>query len=346
MQICRRSQVFFKCFFLVVCGVMNFSFDLFTASHHLLYLWLVIVDISEPEKPNLLWFRHDKKELEDAQTVLPFEQHLLSGTRDFFSINISNPEAPVFVSKVASRSEGKIDRINGMVRRGNYVFAANKAGWIDVFDVTDINSPRLFGALNVRKKYGIFSPHDVDMYGEYVVIVSPNKFGRNPTGELALFKVFDGDNEHLIPFQKWKLEGLVKAKELRGTNRAQVSGSFVFTGGSFSPTVKKDEGGSYVNQRMWTVDLSKRRGRKAQPLYVQRPREFCVHEYFTRQGEVGFQYEVEREGQIEYYNCFIRPDGTWIRQFLLPGLHDRCRQYLTGLYKVNCVRLFKSNRKN
>lgn len=79
------------------------------------------------------------------------------------------------------------------------------------------------------------------------------------------------------------------------------------------------EGGSYVKQRMWTVDVSERRGRKAEPLYIQRPGEFCVHEYFTRQGDVGFQYEVEREGRTEYYNCFIRPDGTWIRQFLLPG---------------------------
>ena len=79
------------------------------------------------------------------------------------------------------------------------------------------------------------------------------------------------------------------------------------------------EGGSYVTQRMWTVDLSKRRGRKAVPLYKQNPGEYTVHEYFTRQGEVGFQYEVDRNGRIEYYNCFIRPDGTWIRQFLLPG---------------------------
>ncbi|MBC8876543.1 MAG: hypothetical protein H8E44_44510 [Planctomycetes bacterium] len=79
------------------------------------------------------------------------------------------------------------------------------------------------------------------------------------------------------------------------------------------------EGGSHVKQRMWTVDISQRRGRRAKPLYVQRDGEFCVHEYFTRQGEVGFQYEVEREGQIEHYNCFMRPDGTWIRQFLLPG---------------------------
>ncbi|HEY3939347.1 MAG TPA: oligogalacturonate lyase family protein [Bryobacteraceae bacterium] len=79
------------------------------------------------------------------------------------------------------------------------------------------------------------------------------------------------------------------------------------------------EGGSLSPQRMWTVDIALRRGRKAEPLYVQKPNEYCVHEYFTRLGEVGFQYEVQREGRIEYYNCFIRPDGTWIRQYLLPG---------------------------
>ena len=79
------------------------------------------------------------------------------------------------------------------------------------------------------------------------------------------------------------------------------------------------EGGSHVSQRMWTVDVSAVRGRQAKPLYPQRPNEFCVHEYFTRQGEVGFQYELDRDGQLEHYNCFIRPDGTWIRQYLLPG---------------------------
>jgi oligogalacturonide lyase len=79
------------------------------------------------------------------------------------------------------------------------------------------------------------------------------------------------------------------------------------------------EGGSMVSQRMWTVNVAVARGRKAEPLYRQRPGEFCVHEYFTRQGEVGFQYEVEREGRREHYNCFIRPDGSWVRQYLLPG---------------------------
>jgi oligogalacturonide lyase len=79
------------------------------------------------------------------------------------------------------------------------------------------------------------------------------------------------------------------------------------------------EGGSNVTQRMWTVNAGQQRGRKAVPLYPQKPGEFCVHEYFTRGGEVGFQYTLERGGKQEQYNCFIRPDGTWIRQYRLPG---------------------------
>jgi oligogalacturonide lyase len=79
------------------------------------------------------------------------------------------------------------------------------------------------------------------------------------------------------------------------------------------------EGGSYSSQRMWTVNIAAARGRQAVPLFPQKPNEYCVHEYWTRGGEVGFQYEVEREGRIEAYNCFLQPDGTWLREFLLPG---------------------------
>jgi oligogalacturonide lyase len=79
------------------------------------------------------------------------------------------------------------------------------------------------------------------------------------------------------------------------------------------------EGGNLVRQRMFTVDASVRVGRQAKPLFQQTPGDYAVHEYFTREGEVGFQYEIEREGRMEYFNAFIRPDGTWIRQYLLPG---------------------------
>jgi len=81
------------------------------------------------------------------------------------------------------------------------------------------------------------------------------------------------------------------------------------------------EGGSTcVRQRMWTVNLDDKQMRQAAPLYPQRPGESCVHEYFTQQGDVGFQYSLERGEGREEYNAFIRPDGTWIRQFLFPGL--------------------------
>ncbi len=79
------------------------------------------------------------------------------------------------------------------------------------------------------------------------------------------------------------------------------------------------EGGNCVRQRMWTVDLNETLARQAKPLYPQRPGEFCVHEYFTRSGDVGFQSASDVDGGREEYNSFIRPDGTWIRQFLLPG---------------------------
>jgi oligogalacturonide lyase len=79
------------------------------------------------------------------------------------------------------------------------------------------------------------------------------------------------------------------------------------------------EGGGAVKQRMFTVNAATKLARTAQPLFPMRPGEFTVPEYFTRAGEVGFQYEVEREGRMEYYNAFIRTDGTWIRQYLLPG---------------------------
>ncbi len=79
-------------------------------------------------------------------------------------------------------------------------------------------------------------------------------------------------------------------------------------------------GGTCVAQRMWVVNLDDKQMRKAFPLYPQRPGESCVHEYFTQQGDVGFQYSLDRaEGSRQEYNAFLRPDGTWIRQYLFPG---------------------------
>ena len=54
-------------------------------------------------------------------------------------------------------------------------------------------------------------------------------------------------------------------------------------------------GGTCVKQRMWMVNLDDKQMRQATPLYPQRPGESCVHEYFTQQGDVGFQYSLDRD---------------------------------------------------
>ena len=81
------------------------------------------------------------------------------------------------------------------------------------------------------------------------------------------------------------------------------------------------EGGStVVSQRMWIVDIDAKVARNAMPLYPQKPNEGCVHEFWTQQGEVGFQYFMDRGDNRDEYNAFIRPDGTWIRQYLFPAM--------------------------
>ena len=200
---------------------------------------IAIVDVSDPAKSKLLWFKRDGKDLQDSETVLPVGKHLLLGTRDFFSMEVSDPSKPVFLKRVADRS--RIDRINGMVKRGDHVFAANKNGWIDVFDVGDIKAPALLGAYETREKHGLLSPHDVDAFGDCIAIVSPNGFGTKLVGHFAVFKVMDAAGQ-VLPVDKWALQSIVEDKRLIGANRVQVSGAFAYTGGSWSPGPREKQG--------------------------------------------------------------------------------------------------------
>jgi oligogalacturonide lyase len=79
-------------------------------------------------------------------------------------------------------------------------------------------------------------------------------------------------------------------------------------------------GGTCVDQRMWIVNLDNMQMRKAAPLYPQRPGESCVHEYFTQQGDVGFQYSLDRPRAARGVHAFYPPDGTWICQYLFPAM--------------------------
>lgn len=189
---------------------------------------IAIIDVENSEAPKILWFHQDLEGLGDSQTVLPVGNHLLLGTNDFYSMEISDPTNAVFLKKISERSDLKIDKINGMFKRGNTVFAANKSGWINAFDVSDLNSPSLTGALHVSKKFDLMNPHDIDTFGDYAIIVDPRKFGRFPTGKIAIFRITDESSGQTLSSDQWVLTGEIENKALVGANRVHVSGTFAF----------------------------------------------------------------------------------------------------------------------
>ena len=195
---------------------------------------IAIIDIAQPQDPELLWYRAG---LGDSETVLLYGNHLLLGTNDFYSVDISDPKKPVFLTKISEPTDRRIDKINGMVKRGNTVFAANKSGWINAFDIHDIKAPSLAGSLNVAEKHDLMSPHDIDSFGEFVIIVDPRKFGRSTTGtgKIAIIKAIDRASGQALPADEWVLAGEIENKQLSGANRVQVSGAFAYTACSYGP---------------------------------------------------------------------------------------------------------------
>ena len=211
---------------------------------------LAVIDIADPAAPEIVWHRYDPEGLPDSETVLIAGGWLFLGTKDFHSIDIRNPRAPKLEAVVSDRP--RIERINGMVRSGDVILAANKEGWIDAFDVSEPRSPRLAGALETRERYGLDYPHDIDLVDGLVVIVDPNQFGRdgNP-GQLAVFRVFDESGE-LANANDWSLVGSIATTELTGANRVEVSESYAFVGGSLN----KDVSNGVPGARGVVVDLS------------------------------------------------------------------------------------------
>ena len=190
---------------------------------------LSIIDIANPKQPEIVWFKNDP-EIPDSETVLPAGDALFLGTRDFLTLDISRPQKPKILSKISGQP--RIDRINGMVRFGDHILAANKSGYLDAFEVGDVRNPKLLTAFETKKRFHVDSPHDIDRFGDHAVVVDPRRFVP-PFGKLALFKVMD--QEKILPPDEWMLVGQVEGRELIGANRVQVKGDFAFVGGSFSP---------------------------------------------------------------------------------------------------------------
>ena len=192
---------------------------------------IAVIDVADPTKPKVLWHDYDPRRLDDAETVLPLGSHLLLGTNDFIVLDIANPRAPVVRAVVSDRT--RIGRINGMAKRGDYVFAANKNGWVNVFDIRDLEKPRLFASLNVRKQHGLSSPHDLDVSGDHLVVVDPAGFGRRGLpGKVGVYRVADPVSHELLPAEAWKLEGVLENHDLVGVNRVQIAGRYAYVSGS------------------------------------------------------------------------------------------------------------------
>ena len=192
---------------------------------------IAIIDVADPAKPYILWHRHEKRRLHNAETVLPLGHYLLLGTNDLISIDISNPRAPQFCKTVSDRT--RIGRINGMAKRGDYVFAAGKDGWIDVFDVSDPASPILVGARNTRSSGELGWPHDIDVFGDYIIVVDPAGFGRRDLpGKVGIYHVARHVTCELIPVTDWEQVGVLANDDLVGANRVQVAGIYAFVAAS------------------------------------------------------------------------------------------------------------------
>lgn len=219
---------------------------------------LAIIDVRNAKKPGLTWFRRDPEGMRDAETVLPVGSRLLLGTLDFYSIDVSEPDSPRFSPKVPVGGP-----INGMVKRGDHVLAASKNGFLHAFDVGDLDAPRLVGSLNVREKFAFGAPHDIDVFGDHIVVAMPNGFGREPKGTVAVFRVADPQSHKLLPVGQWQLAGVANDERLVGANRVQVVGSFAYVGGSYAPRArrKRREG---VSAALGVVDVS----RPAEPRVV------------------------------------------------------------------------------
>jgi len=184
---------------------------------------VAVVDIKDLENPRIIWWSREQGDLEDAQTVLPLGDHLFLGARDFYSIRIKDPHKPVFEKKTSDRP--RVDRINGMVKRGDYILSANKTGWISVFDIGDPSSPILRDMLDTRRHGNLRSPHDIAAFGNHIIVVDQS---RNSPVKVRIYGVADSITGKLLSADKWMVAGAITSASLNGANRVVVSGNHAF----------------------------------------------------------------------------------------------------------------------
>jgi len=180
---------------------------------------LAVVDVRQPASPHLTWWRRDPQQLEDLQTVLPLDDgRWLVGGRRLFSLDLSQPSRPQ-VHEV--RDEGRhVDQVNGMVRRGDVVLAACKSGVIALIDVADVHQPAVRDARLARSLGECHAPHDIDLDGQYAVVV--DGASRSRLHDVVVYRVTDAAGA-IEPCDRWEPVTKLREESWRGANRARAT---------------------------------------------------------------------------------------------------------------------------
>lgn len=190
---------------------------------------LAILDVSDPAKPRVMSAIVGPQTIEDAETVLPMGDILLLGTRSFHAVDIRNPAKPELTKTITDRAV--IDKINGMAKRGLYVFTANKTGFVNVFDVSNPADPKLHDTLNTVERAAQTKPHDIAAFGDRIIVVDS---ATNAPAAVQIYRVADEATHELLPVDKWEVEGSVPAGDaawdIGGANRVAVSGNYAYVG--------------------------------------------------------------------------------------------------------------------
>lgn len=187
-----------------------------------------VVDISDPRHlrvaGHLEWPPENGKWVQ-AETVLPAGDICFVGGTYFWSVDVSNPSRPVVLECLRSP---EIESINGMSRRGDFIFAASKKNHVTVFDVRDPRRPALFAAFKPLG-VGFASPHDIGILGDEHVVVVNIKEGE-PRDKVHLYRVAQRGAAAPLPPERWALVGALDDPRLLGANRVLVRDGWAFVG--------------------------------------------------------------------------------------------------------------------
>jgi hypothetical protein len=202
---------------------------------------VAIVNVKQPEAPQILWYAKTPLAYEDAETVLPLgDQRLLLGARDLFLFDVSDPATPRQLGAIVNRPH--VDTINGFARFDDAVFAANKQGYIFAVDVSARDTITMLGMRETRERNELGRPHDAARFGELLAVVSPEGFGaEGQPGRVAIYRVAEPGARKPLAAEQWTLVGRLEHPRLAGANRVRTYGKFICSGNSLTRSAGRSD---------------------------------------------------------------------------------------------------------